>query len=169
MIFLAGLGAVAILLHARFRSPINIPGHHGIEFMALLLLGRMSSHLKMASSISSLGIGMLLLTPAFGFHNPFMGFNYMLPGLFLDLYFNLGEKLRRNILFLSVISGLAYLAVPLSRLIITASTGYPYGSFIKFGYFLPLFSYGAFGIAGGLLGSGISNIFTRLLSGFSKR
>lgn len=168
VLFLAGIGVAAILLHARFRSPLNIPGHHGLEFMALLLIGRMSSNLRFASTISSLGIGMFMLFPVVGFNDPMMGFNYMLPGLMLDVYYQLGGNLRNKTFFLALVSGLAYLAIPFSRLMISVSTGYQYGAFIKHGYFLPFLTWFGFGLAGGLLGTGISNIATNYLSKLSR-
>ncbi len=167
VLFLLGIGAVAILLHARLRTPLNIPGHHGIEFMALLLLGRMTSSLRFASTISSMGIGLLLLFPVFGFHDPMMGFNYMLPGFFLDTYYQLGGKLNKNIWYLGFIAGLSYLAIPFSRLIISASTGYQYNAFIKHGLITPFFSFLFFGLCGGFFGTGVSKVFNKLLAKFS--
>ncbi len=83
LLFLAGV--LAIVLHERLRNPINIPGHHGIEFMAVILAVRLSSKMKWATSISALGIGIFILFPVLGFKDPMMGFNYMLPCVFMDL------------------------------------------------------------------------------------
>ena len=168
LLFLLGIGAVAILLHARLRTPLNIPGHHGIEFMGLLLLGRMTSNLRFASTISSLGIGLLLMFPVFGFSDPMMGFNYMLPGLFLDVFYQLGGQQRKNIWFLAIVAGLSYITIPFSRLLISSSTGYLYGAFIKHGFITPFITYLLFGLSGGLLGTGVSKIFNKLLSRISK-
>ena len=153
---LFGIGILAILLHARLRTPLNIPGHHGLEFMAILMAGRVVSKIKWASSISSLGIGFILLFPVFGFKDPFMGFNYMLPGLLIDIFYNLTRQLKGQMLILSLIAGFAYFTIPLSRLFIHALTGYPYSSFLKFGYFIPVVNYFFFGLAGGIFGAGIS-------------
>ena len=155
-VILFGIGILAILLHARLRTPLNIPGHHGLEFMALLMAGRVASKIKWASSISSLGIGFVLLFPVFGFKDPFMGFNYMLPGLFIDVLYNLTRNLKWQMLILALIAGLAYFTIPLSRLFIHALTGYPYSSFLKFGYFIPVVNYFFFGLAGGFTGAGIT-------------
>lgn len=155
-LILFGLGIIAILLHARLRTPINIPGHHGIEFMALLVAGRVASNIKWASSISSLGIGFILLFPVFGFNDPFMGINYMFPGLALDFFYRLTKDFKHQLFILAIISGLAYFTIPLSRLFVTAFTGFPYSSFIKHGLFTPLASYFVFGLTGGLAGAGIT-------------
>jgi len=155
-VILFGLGILAILLHARLRTPLNIPGHHGLEFMAILMAGRVASNIKWASSVSSLGIGFILLFPVFGFKDPLMGFNYMLPGLFIDVFYNLIRHFKWQMLILSFIAGLAYFTIPLSRLFIHALTGYPYSSFLKFGYFIPVVNYFFFGLAGGFTGAGIT-------------
>ena len=168
LLFLAGVGIIAILLHVRFRSPLNIPGHHGLEFMGLMLMGRLSSNLRFASTISSLSIGLMMLFPVFGFKDPMAGFNYMLPGLMLDIFYLAGGNMRKKAVFLAVIAGMAYMTVPLSRLMISLSTGYQYGAFLKHGYLTPFLTWFGFGLAGGLLGTGISNIFTKFLSKFSK-
>lgn len=153
---LFGIGILAILLHARLRTPLSIPGHHGLEFMAIFMAGRLASNIKWASTISSLGIGFILLFPIFGFKDPYMGFNYMLPGIFIDIFFNLTRYFKWQMLVLTIIAAFGYFTIPLSRLFIHAFTGYPYSSFIKFGYFIPVVNYFFFGAAGGFFGAGIT-------------
>lgn len=160
-LLLFGLGIVAILLHARFRSPINIPGHHGLEFMAILMAGRLISKNKVGTTISSLGIGFMLLFPWFGFKDPFMGINYMFPGILLDVLYNASKNHQKKWFIIAMISGLAYFSIPLSRVFIHLFTGYPYSSFIKFGYAIPLINFFTFGLAGGLAGAGVIQIFQR--------
>jgi len=165
-LILFGIGIIAILLHARLRTPLNLPGHHGLEFMALLMAGRVASKIKWASSISSVGIGLMLLFPVFGFSDPFMGIVYMFPGIVIDVFYNLTWKSRVHLLTLTLISGLAYYAIPLSRLAINVFTGYPYPSFIKHGYLIPLLYYFLFGAAGGFVGTGITK---SILNKFGKK
>lgn len=153
---LFGIGILAILLHARLRTPLSIPGHHGLEFMAIFMAARLASNVKWASTISSLGIGFILLFPVFGFKDPYMGFNYMLPGIFIDIFYNLTRDFKWQVLVLTLIAGAAYFTIPLSRLFIHAFTGYPYSSFIKFGYFIPVVNYFFFGAAGGFIGAVIT-------------
>jgi len=67
--------------------------------MALLMLGRLSSNLRFASTLSSFGIGLLLLFPVFGFNDPMMGFNMMLPGFLLDFSYHFGGQFNRKAWF----------------------------------------------------------------------
>jgi len=148
-------GVFAIVIHERLRTPINVPGHHGIEFMAVILAARLGSKMKWASSISAIGIGIFLFFPVLGFRDPMMGFNYMLPCFVMDLgYQRLPAIKWRNIL-LAIIAGLGYMMIPLSRIIISLTTGYPYFSFMKHGFVVPVLSFFVFGLLGGLLGAGL--------------
>ncbi len=157
-LILFGIGIIAILLHARLRTPLNLPGHHGLEFMALLMAGRAASNLKWASTISSIGIGFILLFPMFGFNDPFMGINYMFPGFMIDLMYNLTRNYKRHLVFLALISGFAYFMIPVSRLVLHALTGYPYNTFVKNGYLIPLAGFFVFGMAGGFTGAGLTRL-----------
>lgn len=157
-------GVLAIVLHTRFRSPINVPGHHGIEFMAIILAARLSSKIKWASSISALGIGIFILFPVLGFKDPMMGFNYMLPCFFIDFAYNFLQDKKYNKILIAVAAGYAYMLVPFSRLITTSVTGYPYSSFLKHGFVLPIFTFLFFGLAGGILGIGINSLGKKLFN-----
>lgn len=165
-LILFGIGVIAIMLHARLRSPINIPGHHGLEFMALMMAGRMASRIKMASSVSSLGIGFMLLFPVFGFSDPFMGINYMFPGFIIDGIYNIRRQHKWHLFELALIAGVAYMAIPLSRLIIHVFSGYPYSSFIKHGYLIPMIFHFLSGLVGGFAGVGATSV---VLKKFQKK
>lgn len=161
---LFGIGIVAFLLHSRLRTPLNMPGHHGLEFMAILMAGRVASRIPWASSISSLGIGLILLTPIVGIKDPLMGFTYMLPGFFLDAFFLMAKDQARRLVFIALIAGLAYAVIPLSRISFHFLTGYPYLSILKHGPIVPVLGYFIFGLAGGLTGGGISRSVIRKIS-----
>jgi len=155
ILFLAMLGMLAIVLHARLRIPLGIPGKHGLEFMAILISGRMLSRHTVATSYSSLGIGLLLLFPVFGFFDPMMGFHYMIPGILLDIFYGIYTSLQKKVWFIALISGIAYMSIPLSRLIINLVVGIPYSSFMKHGVPATTASFFLFGLLGGLIGAGI--------------
>lgn len=150
IILLLLTGVFAIVVHERLRTPINVPGHHGIEFMAIMLTARLTSKMKWASSISAIGIGIFLFFPVLGFRNPMMGFNYMLPCFVLDLGYQWSGNAKGKNYLLALIAGLGYMMIPLSRLLITLTTGYPYGSFLKHGMVLPFFTFFIFGFLGGI-------------------
>ena len=155
IILLMLAGVMAIVLHARLRTPINIPGHHGIEFMAIIIATRLSSKMRWASSISALGIGIFILFPVLGFKDPMMGFNYMLPLFLVDVAYNYVKSDKHRKLIIALSAGFGYMLIPLSRIILSITTGYPYSTFLKHGFVTPVFTFLFFGLLGGLLGTGI--------------
>ena len=163
IILLMLAGALAIVLHARLRTPINIPGHHGIEFMAIIVAARLSSGMKWASSISAFGIGVFILFPVLGFNYPMMGFNYMLPCFFVDIAYNYFKNVKYRNLILSLAAGIGYMLIPISRIITSVSTGFPYSTFLKHGFATPVVTFLLFGFLGGLLGTGIYLLGRNLL------
>jgi len=146
-------GAFAIFLHVRLKTPLRMPGHHGLEFMSILLLIRLSSQFRWATSISSLGMGIFLLFPILSFNDPLMGFNYMLPGILLDILFFAYAINKKQILIAGLFAGLAYMSIPISKLLFSIGTGIPSTTFLKNGFIYPFLSYFMFGYLGGLLGS----------------
>jgi hypothetical protein len=149
------LGAIAITLKSRIRIPLDIPGHHGLEVMAILMIGRSISGISFASTISSVAAGLLMFFPFLGIKDPFLPLSYLLMGVTIDYLYYLWNEKKNQWIFISLIGGLAYMIIPLSRLIITFTTGYPYGSFIKSGFAVPLISHFIFGVAGAILGAGL--------------
>lgn len=148
-------GAAAVLLRVYLRIPLNIPGHHGLEVMAILLIGRSVSKIPLASSISTFAAGTFLFLPFLGFKDPFLPFIFMVIGLFIDLIYNKLNKFKENIFLLGLLGGFAYMMIPLSRFIIFLVSGFPYETFLKQGFILPFFSHFIFGAMGGMLAHGI--------------
>ncbi len=153
VIALFGLGALAVVLHIKMKTPLHLPGHHGLEFMALLMLGRYASKKPIASTISSLGAGFMLFFPIWAGKDPFAGMIYMLPGFILDfLYYKLKEN--RNLLLVALVGGLSYAIIPIVRFIIMSVTGFKYGALLS-GLAYPLFAFTMFGALGSLFGASL--------------
>lgn len=86
-LLLFALGGLAMVLHAKMRIPIKVPGRHGLEFMALLIAGRSISRIPFGSTISGLGVAAFCLLPFLGFRDPFMPIVFFIPALLVDLGF----------------------------------------------------------------------------------
>ena len=151
-------GGLAAYMHFHVRLPLNMPGHHGLEFMAILTQVRLSSRFRYAGMISMLGTGIVLLVPGLGGGTLLHGFAYLLPGIFIDLMYAAGKERMKVLFVIAFISGLAYTAIPLSRMILNAFFGYPYMAFVKHGMIYTIFSFFFFGMMGGLLGYGLKSI-----------
>jgi len=164
VLFLLFLGAAAVLIRAKLRIPLNLPGHHGLEIMALLLFGRGVSNLKMASTFSSMSAAIFVLIPFMGFKDPFLPLTYMLMGVMIDFLYIRFRTLKPAIFFIFLVGGIAYMIIPLSRLLIHFVSGYPYMSFVKNGYLLPVITHFAFGGAGAIVASGLSKSFNKIFN-----
>ncbi len=156
-LLLMGLGAAVVVMHAAFRWDLRLPGHHGLEWMAVLILGRTTSRYRWASTVSSLTAAGLAMLPAWGFGDPFAWLTYFLPGLVIDLLYVVSGTQRSNLWFLGLLGGLALATKPLARVGISLVTGWPYGSLL-YGVAYPLATHLLFGVLGALLGAGL--VFT---------
>jgi hypothetical protein len=55
LILLLGVGVLAVVLHQSFRIPLRMPGYHGMEWFALLILARLLSNRGAAGMVVGLG------------------------------------------------------------------------------------------------------------------
>jgi len=155
IVLLLGLGVLAVTLHARLRYPLHLPGHHGIEFMALLIFGKKISHFKFSSTVFSIGAGMFLMLPFLGVKDPLAPIVYMLPGLFIDIVYYFIPNLKRRFIVGLIAGGLAYASIPLFRIVMMVFTGYQYKSVIVNGPIIPVIMFFGFGLVGTLFITGV--------------
>ncbi len=144
------IGFAAVALHARLKTPLHIPGHHGLEFMALFMAGKFVSRYKYSMTISAMGASIFALMPFLSFGNPFMPLTFLLPGIIADFVFNRNEK--QNYFFIAIAGGLAYASIPISRELLMFFTGYPFGSLL-IGLIYPFSTHFIFGAVGSVLGA----------------
>ncbi len=151
-LLLLGSGALVVVLHESLRVPLGLPGRHGIEWMALLIMGRAFSRFRGASSIASVGASLTSFVPMLRGNDPFMWIVYLLPGPVMDAAFYYLPRYASKIWFLTLLGGLAAITKPLSRLVFAAIFGWVFGSF-RNGFLYPVVSHFLFGMIGGLLGA----------------
>ncbi|MBI9036287.1 MAG: hypothetical protein JEZ03_17640, partial [Bacteroidales bacterium] len=70
---------LVIFLRTRLRIPLHLPGHHGVEYMVIILSARMLSRYRWTAVFTALGIATAFLIPALGFNDPFKLIAYMIP------------------------------------------------------------------------------------------
>jgi len=155
VLFLALLGALAVLVRAKLRVPLQLPGHHGLEVMAILLIGRKVSNIPVATSISTLVASILIFFPFTGFNDPFLPLVYFLMGATIDLMYKLIRPFRENILLFALLGGIAYMIIPLSRILIHFSHLHYYQSIARGGYLYPVLTHFLFGTAGATLAAAV--------------
>jgi hypothetical protein len=149
LVFLALLGVLTIVLHDRFNLPLKMPGHHGLEAMALLVLGRLSCTNRWSATIVALSAALT----AFGTgadHNPSSLILTAAPGIVLDLAVMLFPSWRAQVLVLPVLVAFAFALKPLIRLLLAQGFGVQFGS-LSNGVLYPMSSHFVYAFAGGLL------------------
>lgn len=155
VLLLGFVGILAVVLRAKLRIPLNMPGHHGLEVMALLLLARSNSKISFAASISTFFAALFILFPFMGFKDPFLPLIYIVMGFGIDILYKFYYKVKESVFFFAIMGGLAYTMIPLCRIAIYSLTGYPYSSLIKGGFILPVLSHFIFGVAGAVLAASL--------------
>jgi len=154
------LGVLAITAHARLKLHLGIPGHHGLIFMALLIIARKTSKLKWSSLLFSAGVGSMLYIPFLGFGDPFAVFVYLWPGIVFDLLYVPQISKQSKIWYVAIIAGLAYSSIPFSRFILGISTGIIHKSIYQ-GLMFPFLNFFVFGLLGALIGIGIIDLWKK--------
>lgn len=147
--WLLSLGVGLALLEQAFRWPLQMPGHHGIEAVAILLIARLSCTNPWSATISAAGAA--VAAPVLGAdHGPLMPLFYLLPGAVLDLGYRLRPRLGGFVLFLPLLCALAWASKPLVRVLANATLGMQFGS-LRAGPVYPILTHLIFGFVGGLV------------------
>ncbi len=148
LLWLVSAGVAIAALEQAFRWPLQMPGHHGIEAMALLVLGRLSCSNPWSATIVAAGAA--VAAPALGAdHGPLMPLFYLLPGAMLDLGYRLRPLLGRFLLFLPVVGALAFAMKPVTRVLAHELLGMQFGS-LRAGPVYPIVTHLLFGFVGAL-------------------
>lgn len=148
LLWLLSLGVGIAALEQAFRWPLQMPGHHGIEAMALLMLGRLSCTSPWSATVAAAGAA--VAAPALGAeHGVLMPLFYLLPGALLDLGYRLRPRPGGFALYLPLVAALAWAAKPLLRVLANATLGMQFGS-LRAGPVYPILTHLMFGFVGGL-------------------
>jgi hypothetical protein len=146
--WLVSLGAVTVVLERAFNWPLQMPGHHGLEAMALLMLGRLSCSNPWSATIAAAGAA--VAAPALGAqHGPLMPLFYLLPGVLLDLGYRLRPREGFFALYLPLVAALAWAVKPVLRVLANVTFGMQFGS-LRAGPVYPILTHLMFGFVGGL-------------------
>ena len=147
-LILAGIAAVA--LHAQFHLPLRIPGHHGIEWMGILIFARCLSPLPGAASLVALSAAASSLIPVWGFHENGAVLGYLLSGILVDFAYRYAW-VRNHLAALAILGALAYVSKPLLQWGLALGFGVKYNS-LSHGIANVLANHFMFGVIGALTG-----------------
>jgi hypothetical protein len=154
MLLLIGLGALAVAFHALARGRIRLgPGHQGLTWMALVMIGRMSSRLPWAGVTTAAGAAGATLLPIWRLGDPAMWMSYMAAGAIVDLGFAGFLRSRQVIWAVALLGGVAHATKPLIRSIVQLG-GWHYDSLVV-GVPYPAMTHFLFGAAGAFIGASL--------------
>ncbi|MEE9215932.1 MAG: hypothetical protein V3U32_00710 [Anaerolineales bacterium] len=149
-LFLVFLGVVGVSVHAYLRWPLKVPGHNGLVWIALLMIGRLVSQRRWAATISSASAAAISLLPVMGFKDPLNTITFLIPGIVIDLGFLVSPRLVVSLWALALLGAFAHVTKPVAKLFVSLGSGFPYPSLIA-GVFYPLSLHALFGAAGAIL------------------
>lgn len=153
-LWLLGLGVASVLLHVATRDSVDLaPGYQGLGWIALLLVGRTTSRTRWAGVTTAIGASGTAMLPMWGFGDPFRWLMPLLAGIALDFGYWALYRWQDKLWLLSVLGGLAHMTKPLSRVVISEFTGWPYGSLL-WGVAYPSLTHFIFGAIGAAIGTG---------------
>jgi len=107
LLYCLGLGAAGVALHAGVRLPLHVPGHHGLEWMALLAFARLAVPGRWAATGTGTAAAAVAYLPIWGFHDPFAPLVYLSAAVVFDALCLLGAR-RAPRLVSAAAGGLAF-------------------------------------------------------------
>ena len=146
LMILIGIGATIVALGESFRYSLGMPGHHGLEAMALLAAARLSTGYRWAATVAAMSAAGTAAAVGAG-HGGLVPVLYLLPGLAIDAGVLLVPAWRRSILWLPVFAAIGHASKPLVKWVGTQGTSAHLGSMVN-GLAYPVVTHLAFGFAG---------------------
>ncbi len=131
--------------------PLQLPGHNGLHWMALLVAARVLADRPWAATAVAAGTAAASNLPVLGIHEAFAGWHYLLTGAVLDLLLIGMAAARRHVVIIPLLAALAFMSKPVSKFVLAGTLGVQYGS-LRHGLAWPLTTHLAFGFAGAMVG-----------------
>ncbi len=161
-LFLLGIIVAMLHLHLRLRG-LNIPGHHGLELMTILLFGRMQSQHRWAGFMIATGAATTFLIhasylPVGQTIKPAVFF--IMNALILDCLFNITPKKLPDFIKGVLFGGLSFIIKPIIYIPIAIYFEVNFGSISKHGFFMPVLTHFVFGFIGAMCGITLANLVT---------
>lgn len=160
LLLLLAVGVLAAVLHQSFRIPLRMPGYHGMEWFALLILARLLSNRGAAGMVVGLGAATTACIYAGGIGldgKSAQMMTYLLQGCIVDaLVFRPDARIRSLLpyfILLPVVGALTHMIAPLTRNVFSSMSAgtIEFGSLIN-GIGYPLSTHALFGAIGAFLG-----------------
>ncbi|HEX7410752.1 MAG TPA: hypothetical protein VF298_01280 [Bacteroidales bacterium] len=143
-------GMLAMVLHAKLRIPMHLPGKQGLLFMFIVISSSLLSRVRFSTLLVTTGAASLLLTGFGGFDDPLMPVYYLSVGFVMDLFLISSPRFLQKAWLIGLAGGLSFSLIPVSRALISIFTGLPYPSLFT-GILYPWITHFLFGFVGSFL------------------
>lgn len=143
------LGALTVVLHQSFNYPLKMPGHHGLEAMFILVIGRLLCTHRWSATIVALSTATTAQMIG-AEHQLATALLDLAPGIVLDLAVLLIPNWRAQLFVLPFAVAIAHATKPLVRYGLFETLGIPFGS-LRHGLFYPLSTHFVYGLTGGII------------------
>ncbi|KUK48083.1 MAG: hypothetical protein XD74_1380 [Actinobacteria bacterium 66_15] len=152
LVLLALFAGLIALSKVVLRVPIHVPGHSGMTWMAILLVGRILVRKPWAGTLMGLVSGILAVAVVGGREGLLLWMKYLAPGMVMDLgAFLSGERLHSPVVAI-ITAAIANTAKLVTSLIVSLALGIPMG-YLALGLGLAATTHIVFGGLGGWLGA----------------
>ena len=149
LVLLLTLGAAIVALGEIFRFSLGLPGHHGLEAMALLAAARLSTDYRWAATIAAMSAAATATVLTAG-HGGLVPLLYLVPGIFIGFGVALRPNWRSSLLWLPMWAALGHANKPVIKWLILQGSSANLGP-KAYGLAYPFFTHLAFGFTGALV------------------
>jgi hypothetical protein len=143
-----GLGAAIVAVGEMFRFSLGMPGHHGLEAMALLAAARLSTNYRWAATIAAISAASTAAALGAG-HGGLVPLLYLAPGLVIDIGTMLVPTWRSKIVWLPLFAAFGHATKPVVKWMVMLGTDAHFGSVTR-GLPYPFVTHLLFGFTGAL-------------------
>lgn len=152
LVLLALFAGLIALSKAVLRVPIHLPGHSGMTWMAILLVGRILVPKPWAGTLMGLVSGILAVAVVGGREGLLLWMKYLAPGMVMDLGALLSGERLDSVVVAIITAAIANTAKLVTSLIVSVALGIPLG-YLAVGLGFAATTHIVFGGLGGWLGA----------------
>jgi len=161
LVVLALFAALVAVSKAVLRVPIHVPGHSGITWMAILVVGRALVRKRWAGTALGLVSGILAVAVVGGREGLLLWLKYLTPGMVMDLAALLSAERLGSPTVGAIAGAVANTAKLVTSLVVSLALGIPTG-YLALGLGLSATTHVVFGALGGWLGSTVFRLLKRV-------
>lgn len=161
LVVLALFAALVALSKVVLRMPLHVPGHSGITWMAILLVGRGLVRRPWAGTVLGFVSGIIAVAVVGGREGLLLWLKYLAPGAMMDLAALMSREHLGHPFVGAVAGAIANAAKLVTSLLVSLALGVPTG-YLALGLGLSATTHIVFGALGGWLGTLVLRLLRRV-------